>query len=113
MPKCLKLNPYKGMRKSPVVDEYVRVVTMGPDGSFIETFEKVIFPLPDQGTLDDWSLDSLFKAGINPNTMNIRTEQADRMEINEQFDSINAYVDDLLAAAPDVESSSVDNNPVN
>lgn len=91
LPKCSQV--------SPVIPEYVPVKKIDEDG-----MEYYAFTLADNksviaslGTADQWSLNALLKAGINPQSMSIHTSYATRLEgvgdIQEIEQSVNDFFD--------------------
>lgn len=88
---------------SPVCEEFERVVKFGENGEELVTYEpfdlsKVRLSL---GSVDQWSLKSLMKAGINPD-MSIRTGFNSRLE---GVDTVNAFADGVDAiVASDVST---------
>lgn len=68
-------------QSSPVQDDYNRIVNYDEDGNEFITYEKVDYPTlqASHGTVADWELNALLKAGVNPN-FPIRTGNPTRIE---------------------------------
>ena len=83
---------------SPVVPEKQRVVHHDEDGNEYITFEPVDLAKLQKslGTVSDWSLDSLVKAGINPN-FSISTGVGTRLEGLDALSAFEAEADRILA----------------
>lgn len=71
-----ELNQY-----SPVIDEYNAVVKCDEDGKEDVVYEKADLPsiVKSHGDADDWKLNRLLKAGINPD-FSIHTSAPSRIE---------------------------------
>lgn len=82
---------------SPVVDDFERNVHYDDDGNEFVTFDKVDYPSiqAKNGFIMDWSLDSLMKAGINPQFA-IHTGYATRLDGFDELNRIAAAVDSVL-----------------
>ena len=85
-------------QSSPVQDDFIRKVNYDEDGNEFITFEKVDYSklIASNGSVLDWSLNSLLKAGINPN-FSIHTGNPTRLEGIGVVDDAQAYVDALFA----------------
>lgn len=85
-------------QSSPVQDDYNRIVNYDEDGNEFITYEKVDYAklIASNGSVLDWSLDALLKAGINPN-FSIHTGNCTRLEGIGVIDDAQAYVDALFA----------------
>ena len=66
---------------SRVCPDYDRVVKFDEDGSEVVVYQEVDYPalVASRGSVLDWQLDSLLKAGINPN-FPINTGNPTRLE---------------------------------
>ena len=80
----------------PRVD-YKRVVSHDEDGNEYVTWEPIDYASYQKslGFVGDWSLDSLLKAGINPN-FPIHTGSNTRLEGITELENIAAYADTIL-----------------
>lgn len=86
-------------QKSPIVQDYDRVVNVDEDGN------EVVIYLPvdankireSNGSVKDWSLDALLKAGINPN-FPIRTGLNTRLEGVDVVNDAVASLDEILGS---------------
>lgn len=85
-------------QSSPVQKDYDRKVNYDEDGNEFITWEEVDYPklIRSLGSVSDWSLNSLLKAGINPN-FSISTGNPTRLEGLGVIDGAQAYVDALFA----------------
>lgn len=83
---------------SPVAVDYNRVVNYDEDGIQFITYEKVDLAKFQQslGLVDNWSLDSLVKAGIDPR-FGIHTGFNTRLEGIGMLDGLISYADSVLA----------------
>lgn len=83
---------------SPVVDDFDRCVEYDENGNELISYKKVDYPsiVRSHGVVDDWSLNNLLKAGVDPN-FNIHTSYPTRAEgldmMNSAIDSINSTLD--------------------
>lgn len=92
-----KKNPYTGREKSPVIDDYARVVSYDADGNQVVAFVKVEYPIDlGYGEVSDWSLDNMLKAGINPQSMNIHTSTSTRLETSGDLDTFIAEAEAII-----------------
>ena len=68
-------------QNSPVSDVYILALRETEDGTELVP-QKVDYPAIQQshGTVDDWSIDNLIKAGIDPASMHISTGYATRLD---------------------------------
>lgn len=82
---------------SRVCGDLVRVVNYDEKGNEFVTWEKFDYPTFQQsnGSALDWSLDSLLKAGINPD-FGIRTGFNSRLDGLGQLESATAKMNELL-----------------
>lgn len=90
--------------ESPIQVDFNRVVNHDDDGNEFITYEEFDYPKYQQslGKWNDWSLDSLLKAGIDP-AFPIHTGMNTRLE---GVDVLNGIISDLDAAlAPEMEKS--------
>lgn len=83
---------------SPVQKDYNRVVNYDEDGNEYITFVEVDYEKFQKslGTVDMWSLDSLLKAGVNPN-FPIHTGNTTRLEGLSSLSEYEAVADAILA----------------
>lgn len=88
---------------SPVRDDLVRIVNYDKDGNEKITYEKFDYEAHQkkQGTVDMWSLDSLLKAGINPD-FPIHTGLNTRLEGLSTIADAEAIADSLISAVEDL-----------
>lgn len=86
-------------QQSPVQDDFNRKVQYDEDGNEFVVFEKVDYPKFQQslGTVDMWQLDSLLKAGINPE-FPIHTGNPTRLEGLDSINQYQAMADEIFAA---------------
>lgn len=88
---------------SPVQIDYERVVNYDKDGNEFVTWVEVDYPTlqASHGVVGDWSLDSLLKAGINPN-FPISTGSPTRLEgvgvVNDAAAIAESIINDAIAA---------------
>lgn len=97
-------------QRSPVVVDYQRTEKVAEDGSTSVVFEKVDYPSiqASHGDARDWSLDSMFKAGVNPQSFAIHTGFNTRLEGVNILNEFASQIDAALAPAPDVKPSNVE-----
>lgn len=83
---------------SPVQVDYERVVNYDADGNEIITWEEVDYPAIQaaNGAIQDWSLNALLAAGINPN-FPIHTGNNTRLEGIDVVNQATAIADEILA----------------
>ena len=83
---------------SPVQVDLQRIVNYDEDGNEFVTYVPVDYPaiIERNGEVQDWSLASLLKAGINPN-FPIRTGLNTRLEGIEVINDAAAYADSLVS----------------
>lgn len=83
---------------SPVQVDYERVVNYDADGNEIITWEEVDYPAIQNanGIVQDWSLNALLSAGINPN-FPIHTGNNTRLEGIDVVNQAAAMADSILA----------------
>lgn len=86
-------------QNSPVFDDYLLVEKVDKDGGIVMVPEKVDYPeiQKSHGSVEDWSLSNLLKAGINPGSFSIHTGY------NTKLDGVSAIND--VAADIDVAIS--------
>lgn len=90
---------------SPVREDYARVVNHDEDGNEFVTFSQVDYPTiqKSHGSVRDWSLEALLKAGINPD-FSIHTGNPTRLEGVDAVNDMAAYAEQMLKdieGAPD------------
>lgn len=92
---------------SPSVGDEQRVVKFGVDGEELIAFEPVDYQkiIESHGSVEMWSLDSLLKAGINPNST-VRTGYNSRLDGFEAISAIDAELEKSV-----VESKAVSADP--
>ena len=85
-------------QSSPIQKDYNRVVNYDDEGNEFITWEEVDYSkiVKSLGSVADWSLNALLKAGINPN-FSISTGNPTRLEGLGVIDDAQAYVDALFA----------------
>lgn len=85
-------------QSSPVQDDFIRKVNYDEDGNEFITYEKEDYSklIASNGSVFDWSLEALLKAGVNPN-FSIHTGNSTRLEGLGVIDDAQAYVDALFA----------------
>lgn len=85
-------------QRSPVQVDYERKVNYDEDGNEFITYELVDYPKIQaaNGSVKDWSLNALLKAGINPN-FPIRTGINTRLEGIDLVISFEDEADEILA----------------
>lgn len=93
-----RLFNYELNQASPVIDDYVQVEKNDSDGVRYVVYEKFDYPKfqSSNGTVIDWSLQSLLKAGISPN-FSIHTGNNTRMEGFSSILDASAVADSILA----------------
>lgn len=81
---------------SPVQKTYDQVSDF-VDGVEVRSFVEVDYPkiVASHGSVVDWSLESLVKAGINP-SFAIRTSSTSRLDDASSVSSLNSVVDSIL-----------------
>lgn len=93
-----RLFNYELNQSSPVFEETVRVVDHDEDGneyvSYVP-FDSAAFQ-KSLGSVTDWSLDSLIKAGIDPK-FNIHTSNPTSLEGTGSISSWSQIADEILA----------------
>lgn len=91
---------YECNQFSPVREDLARVVNYDEDGNEFITWEPIDYDKirVENGSLKDWNLDTLLKAGINPN-FPIKTGLNTRLEGIEQVQKAAAVADEILADA--------------
>lgn len=88
-------------QNSPVFGDVERKVSYDEDGKEIVTYEKVDYPalVKSNGKVDDWKLNNLLKAGIDP-AFSIHTANYNsRLEGIDDVKQIEADVNALFAEA--------------
>lgn len=90
-------NP-KVNQQSPVQEDYSRKVDYDEEGNEYITYVKVDYPKIQQslGSVKDWSLDALLKAGIDP-AFPIHTGNPTRLEGLNELDRFAQFADELIA----------------
>ena len=88
--------------QSPVQPDYNRVVQYDEEGNEIVTYEEVDYPKVQAslGSWTDWSLNTLLKAGINPD-FGIHTGNPTRLEGVDMIADLSAQADAILAGIED------------
>lgn len=83
---------------SPVQKDYDRVEKFDEDGNSFIVYQEVDYPaiIASFGSVYDWSLSSLLKAGINPN-FSIHTGNPTRLEGVGVIEDAQAMVDSIFA----------------
>lgn len=84
---------------SPVAPDFDRVVRIGPDNEELVTWEpcdnaKIV---RENGTVKDWSLENLLKAGISPD-VSIHTGSATRLEVANEVKDLALEIDKIVAS---------------
>lgn len=81
-------------QNSPCHDDFTRVSKFDEDGREIVMYEKSDYTelIASHGTVLDWSLDSLLKAGINPN-FSIHTSGNSRIEASGDVKEVASQVE--------------------
>lgn len=99
---------YSGAFKSPVIDDFERVEKRSDDSVDV-VYQKVDYPSVQQshGKVTDWSLNSLLKAGVNPQ-FSIHTGFGTRLEGVSELQKLSAVADAVLA--PSAESPNEPSN---
>lgn len=85
-------------QSSPVIGDVERKVSYDEDGNEFVSFVDVDYPAIQarNGEVNDWALNTLLKAGINPN-ISIHTGLSTRLEGVDAVNSAAAYLDEILA----------------
>lgn len=93
---------------SPVGEDSVRVVKFGKDGEELVTFEPIDYKSirDSHGTVDLWSLNSLIKAGVNPD-FNIHTGFNSRIEGVDVVNQFESEIDSIIASDVDTVKDTV------
>lgn len=88
---------------SPVQPDFNRVVNYDKNGNEIITYEEVDYPsIQDSlGTVHEWSLNALLRAGINPN-FPIHTGNSTRLDGIDVVNQASAIADSILAENEDL-----------
>lgn len=91
-------------QSSPVQKDYNRVVNHDAEGNEFISFVEVDYPTiqASHGKVGDWSLDSLLKAGINPNFA-IHTGNPTRLD---GLDTVNAAIAEADAILAEIDANS-------
>lgn len=86
-------------QNSPYIEDVRRVVYYDEDGNELVTWEPVDYPsiVKKHGTVSDWTLNALLKAGINPASMKIHTTAGTRLEGVNAVQDFSAAADAILA----------------
>lgn len=90
---------------SPSRGDVQRVVNYDEDGNEYITYEPIDYPalLASRGSVSDWSLDSLLKAGIDPK-FGVHTGLNTRLEGVSIVDSFAAAADTMLSQIENEDS---------
>lgn len=90
---------------SPVFGDVERKVEFDEDGKEIVSFVPVDYKKinDERGTVDNWSLDSLLKAGINPNFGIHTGSSVSRIEGFDVIENASKDVDVLLNSSEEVK----------
>lgn len=93
-----RLFDYELNQASPVQDDFVQVEKRDEDGNILTVYEKFDYPNHQSslGTVNDWSLDALLRAGINPN-FPIHTGNNTRLEGAAAVEGFAAEAESILA----------------
>lgn len=96
------------VQASPVQKDFARTVNYDENGNEIVTYVEVDYPSIQQslGSVEDWSLSALLKAGINPN-FPIHTGNSTRLDGLSDLGQFSAEADAILAEA---DADSNENN---
>ena len=88
-------------RCSPVQKSY-DLVRDFVDGREVKSFVETDFPkiIESHGSASDWSLDSLTKAGINPNFSIHTSAPGARTDVAAQVEALSSSLDNLLNSEP-------------
>ena len=84
---------------SPVIGDVERKVSFDEDGKEIVSFPEVDYKKlqASRGTVDNWSLDEMLKAGVDPGSINIHTASSvSRFEVAGVIDQLEQDVDKLF-----------------
>lgn len=86
-------------QRSPVQPDFKRVVNIDDEGNEFITYEEIDYPKYQKslGSVADWSLESLLKAGIDPG-FPIHTGYNTRLE---GVDDVNSMIDEIDAMLKD------------
>ena len=92
-----RLFDYELKQASPVRDDLVQVEKRDEDGNVFTVYEKFDYPKHQAslGSVSDWSLNSLLRAGVNPN-FSIHTGLPTRIEGASVVASAAAQVESIL-----------------
>lgn len=93
----LKSNFIKKDYVSPIIEEKEMKISYDEDGREVVTYEKVNFHdiIASNGRASDWSLQSLIKAGIDPN-FPIHTGNPTRLDGLDTLDRFTQAVEDIF-----------------
>lgn len=85
-------------QNSPCHDDYLRVSKFDEDGREIVSYQKADYSdlISSHGSVSDWSLDNLLKAGINPN-FSIHTTANSRIESDADVKDVVAEVEAAIS----------------
>lgn len=94
---------YELNQASPVQVDYVQVENVDEDGNVFATREKIDYEKfqSSLGSVKDWSLTSLMKAGIDPN-FPIHTGNTTRLAVAADMADWSAQADAILTAPEDL-----------
>ena len=93
-----RLFNYELDQSSPVQDDVARIVNYDEDGNEFITYEKVDYPKLQRslGSVLDWSLSALLKAGVNPN-FPIHTGNSTRLDGLDALTAFENMADEVLS----------------
>lgn len=88
---------YELNQSSPIQLDYNRHVSFDEDGNEVILYELVNYPkeVLAKGKAEDWNLNNLIKAGIDPK-FPIYTGYTTRLQGIEQINRADAYAEDLI-----------------
>lgn len=91
-------NP-KVNQASPVIGEFGRVVETDEHGAEYISYQPVDCQkiIKSNGSVKEWKLDALLKAGISPEAMSVRTGNVTRLEGVDTIRSIESDLDAFIA----------------
>lgn len=93
-----RLFDYELNQASPVQDDFVQVQKRDEDGNVFTVYEKYDYPKHQAslGFVSDWSLNSLLRAGVNPN-FTIHTGNPTRLEGSSVVSEFAEQAEKILA----------------
>lgn len=85
-------------QNSPVFDDFLLVEKVDKDGAVVMVPEKVDYPeiQKSHGSVEDWSLTNLMKAGINPGSLSIHTGFATKLDGVNAINDVASEIDATL-----------------